>query len=84
MPVQKGCFLSARKSLNWQRGYSRLLLVERLQSANHPDLDREPSQKAFVPNLVPTLEPATSIEGAFFAKVDSSRSSLTQTRGTNL
>jgi len=38
MPVQKGCFRSARKSLNWQRRNSGLL-VGRLQSVNqHTDL----------------------------------------------
>jgi len=31
----KGCFRSARKSLNWQRRNSGLLLVGILQSANH-------------------------------------------------
>jgi hypothetical protein len=35
MPVQKGCFRSARKSLNWQRGHSGLLLVGRLQIMDH-------------------------------------------------
>ena len=47
MAVQKGCFRSARKLLNWQRGNSELLLVERLQSANHPNLDRDAVARSF-------------------------------------
>ena len=47
MAVQKGCFRSARKSLNWQRGNSGLLLVGRLQSADHPNLDRDVVAKSF-------------------------------------